>query len=274
MISQGPEKEFWMKSLREMRDNSRIKGIVVRIDSPGGTVGASQELYSMLQGIRNGDAGKPVYVSMGDVAASGGYYIAAASDRIFAMSGTMTGSIGVIMSKPELSGLTERFGFEMETIKSGRFKDAGAITRPITPEERQMFDLMIQDTYQQFLQDILNERAEELAKACRDLPAEAWAAYDFAEPVEVSARALLEQVADGRVYTGRQALQLGLVDQIGTLDDVIARLAGEVGISGVPQVEERKLRRTLFGAVEASVENILPRGHAPVQYRMLVPTLE
>lgn len=269
MISQNPNKAFWMENLRKFAEDPQIKGVLVRLESPGGTVAASQEVYQMLLEIRN--QGKPVYASMGDIAASGAYYIASATDRIYSNKGTLTGSIGVIFSKPELSELTEKMGIDQEIVKSGRFKDAGAITRPMSEAERRMFDMLIDSSYDQFLDDILSQRSEAIAAAAEALAPQRYQDYQFDPNIPKEPRAFLEQVADGRVYTGIQALELGLIDEIGTYDRAIEALGRETGLGPNPDLHEPKPKTGLRQLFEASVDDILPATHGRLEYRMTFP---
>jgi protease-4 len=257
--------------MREMARSSSIRGIVIHVDSPGGAVGTSQELQAMVLSLRR-ESRKPVYVSMGDVAASGGYYVASAADRIFSLKGTLTGSIGVIMSKSDVSELAKKLGVTTENIKTGRFKDAGEITRPLSSDEKAMFDTLIMDTYDQFLNDILSQREERLAKAMAAFPPERWAAYKFLRPLQgATTKQYLTAIADGRAYTGQQALELGLVDQLGTLDDAIHALAKRVGIRGEPKIQEVRRQPTLHDLLGAKLGFFLSRSSAPLQYRMVTP---
>lgn len=197
--------------VRELGDHGEdrsIRAVVVRIQSPGGVVGPTQEIHDAIQRVRT--QGKPVVASMGSVAASGGYYLAVAATRIVANPGTLTGSIGVILQLAEIEGLLRKVGVRYEVIKAGRLKDAGSFARPMTPEERAVLQAVLDDMHDQFVAAIAEGRR---------LPKE-------------RVRAL----ADGRVYSGRMAKQLGLVDALGGLDDAI-RLAGELGgIPGKPRV--------------------------------------
>lgn len=163
-----------------------VKGILLRINSPGGTVAASQELY---KAILNAKRKKPVVVTMGDIAASGGYYIASASDVIFANPGTLTGSIGVITSYFNLYNLFTKIGVEGVTIKSGKYKDIGSPTRPITEEERKIMQNLLNDSYNQFIKDVAKGRQITIKK--------------------------VKELANGLIYTGNQAKKAGLVDYIG-----------------------------------------------------------
>jgi protease-4 len=184
-----------------------VKAIVLRVDSPGGGVGPSQEIYDEVRRI---DAEKPIVVSMGSVAASGGYYIAAPARRIFANPGTLTGSIGVIMEFTNFQELLDKIGLHNQVVKSGKHKDIGSPVRPMTEEDRAILQALIDDVHTQFVEAIAAGRRLDL-QAVRNL-------------------------ADGRVFTGRQARELGLVDELGNLDAAV-RYAGKlVGIEGQPDV--------------------------------------
>jgi protease-4 len=195
-------------ALERHAEDPAVRAIVVRIQSPGGVVGPTQEIHDAIARVRN--QGKPVVASMGSVAASGGYYLAAAATRIVANPGTLTGSIGVIMQLAEVEGLLRKIGVRVEVIKSGRFKDAASFARPMTPEERSVLQAVLDDMHEQFVAAVAEGR---------HLP-----------------RDRVRALADGRVYSGRMARDLGLVDGLGGLDDAI-RIAGELGgISGKPRV--------------------------------------
>lgn len=197
-----------VRELGDYRDDPSIRAVVVRIQSPGGVVGPTQEIYDAIRRVRN--QGKPVVASMGSVAASGGYYLAAAATRIVANPGTLTGSIGVIMQLAEIEGLLRKVGVRYEVIKAGRFKDSASFARPMTPEERAVLQAVLDDMHDQFVSAIAEGR-----RLGKD-----------------RVRAL----ADGRVYSGRMARDLGLVDALGGLDEAV-RLAGELGgIPGKPRV--------------------------------------
>jgi protease IV len=197
-----------VKELDDYGEDPTIRAIVVRIQSPGGVVGPTQEIYDTI--LRISGRGKPVVASMGSVAASGGYYLAAAATRIVANPGTLTGSIGVIMQLAEIEGLLKKVGVRYEVIKSGRYKDSGSFARPMTPDERAVLQAVLDDMHDQFVTAVAEGRrlAKDRVKA----------------------------LADGRVYSGRMAKDLGLVDALGGLDEAI-RMAGEMGgISGKPHV--------------------------------------
>ena len=263
--------DFWIKSLHEMAESNPIRGIVIRIDSPGGAVGSSQEIYETIVNIRE-QWKKPVYVSMGDVAASGGYYVAAAADQIYSLRGTLTGSIGVIFSKYEIGEAARRLGLDNEVIKSGRFKDAGDIMRPMKDDERDVFQFLIQDAYEQFLEDILRFRREPLQGACDQFDPAEWKDFHLDKPEEATAEAFLRQLADGRVYSGKQALKLGMVDNLGTLKDTLDALARVVHIEGRPEIYEPERKLTLRDLLMSRVDQILPRARTPrLQYLMDLP---
>jgi protease-4 len=189
------------------RDHSNIKAVVVRINSPGGGVGPSQEIYSELKLLA---AEKPVIISMGSVAASGGYYLAVAGERIFANPGTITGSIGVIMSFPNYQELMGKVGVRTETVKSGRFKDIGSSTRSFSVADRELLQGMIDDVHQQFV---------EAVSAGRNIPIDR-----------------LQPFVDGRIFSGRQAKEAGLVDELGTFTDAIKYAAKVAGLGDDPDL--------------------------------------
>ena len=196
-----------IEHLHDFRDNDSIKAIVLRIDSPGGGVGPSQEIHDEVKIV---DAIKPVVVSMGSVAASGGYYIAAPAREIIANPGTIVGSIGVIMEFANFQELLEKIGLSSVVVKSGEFKDIGSPTRDMTVAERQILQNLIDDVHSQFVTSVADGRHMD----------------------EQAVRA----IADGRVFSGRMALTLGLVDGLGNLDVAIKRAAGLAGIDGEPKV--------------------------------------
>lgn len=201
-----------MDALKDARERNEIKAVVIRIDSPGGTVAASQEIAEEIDKVRK--SGKPVIASMGDTAASGAYWIACSCDRIMANPGTLTGSIGVIMSISNVEGLFQKLGIREDVIKSGSLKDLGSSTRQMTPEERKVLQDMVIDTYQQFLTQVKRGRKGKIEES------------------------RLVALADGRVFTGRQAKKLGLVDDLGNFADAVDLAASESHIKGEPVVEE------------------------------------
>ena len=196
-----------VRQVEEFSRDEGIKAVVVRIDSPGGGVTPSQEIYDSLVELKTK---KRVVVSMGSVAASGGYLIACAADKIVANPGTITGSSSAIMHFANAEELLKKIGLKSSTVKSGKFKDIGSPTRPMTPEEKALIQDLVDDTYDQLLDVIARDRK---------IPKEA-----------------LRKIADGRIFTGRQARKLGLVDDLGGMDYAV-RLAGKIsGIKGKPEV--------------------------------------
>jgi protease IV len=196
--------------LKEYARDRSVKAIVLRIDSPGGAVAPSQEIY---EEVRRTAARKKVVVSMGSVAASGGYYIASAATRIVADPGTLTGSIGVIMEIPNVEGLMNKIGLKTEIIKSGKNKDIGTPFRAMKPEERKILQGVMDNVHEQFIRAVAKGRKMKIED--------------------------VRKIADGRVFTGEQALKIGLVDQLGSLEDSVRTAARLAGISGEPQVVEK-----------------------------------
>jgi protease-4 len=213
-----------VKWINQLRKDPRVKAILVRIDSPGGGVAASQEIYGALMKAK--EEGKPVVAFLGTVAASGGYYIACAADKIVSNPGTITGSIGVIMEFPVVERLLEKIGLEFEIIKSSEHKDIGSPFRPMTPKERKLMEEVVMDVYDQFIDVVVNSRG---------IP-----------------RDSLKKIADGRILSGKQALNFGLVDMLGVEEDAIEEARKLGGIVGKPRLIRMKKRR-------ASILDILLR---------------
>ncbi len=193
-----------VSKIQKAKEDKSVKALVLRVDSPGGSVGASQEIYRALEDFKS--SGKPLVVSMGNVSASGGYYISAPADLIFANPGTITGSIGVIVQHTELKDLLEKLGIRTTAIKTGKFKDTLSPFRDLTPEEKEYLQKTIEDAYEQFLQAILKYRSKKIGEQ------------------------KLREIADGRVFTGRVAKELGLVDELGNLQDAINRAKQMAGV--------------------------------------------
>ncbi|HVI75361.1 MAG TPA: signal peptide peptidase SppA [Anaeromyxobacteraceae bacterium] len=228
-----------LRVIKRYMDDGDMKAVVVRIDSPGGAVAPSQEIYDELKKLAEK---KTVVCSMGNLAASGGFYIAMACPHILAEPGTLTGSIGVISQFPNVKGLVERFHVKMETIKSGKLKDAGNPFREMTPEDRAYWQSLIDQVYLQFLQAVVESR---------DLPEEE-----------------VRKIADGRVLTGQQAQQLGLIDELGNFNDAVDTAKEEAGLSGEPRLvyppEERSSRifeDLLGGAVHSVADAVRSEIH-------------
>lgn len=199
-----------MATIREARERDDIKAVVLRINSPGGTPAASQEIGIELDRLRES---KPVVTSMGDVCASGGYWLACSTDHIVASGSTITGSIGVIMELTNLEQLYKKVGVNMETIKSGEHKDIGSPSREITEEERALLQEVIDDSYEQFLSQVQKGREGKIDNA------------------------KLREIADGRIFTGRQAQKIGLVDSLGDYYDAIEIAKKKAGINKEVSIE-------------------------------------
>ena len=226
-----------VKDLNYLIEKSNIIAIVVRLETPGGGVAASQEIYEKVRRISE-ESEKPIIASMGGVAASGGYYIALGADTILANPGTATGSIGVIMSYPIIGELMDKLGVHYETIKSGILKDSGSLFRDLTNDERKYFQDLIDDLHSQFVAVVASER---------NMP------YDQAE-----------QLATGQVYSGKQALASGLIDMLGTFEDAVHLASLKAGFLDKPEVvyppkEKKGFLDVLFGDIlqGSSIGNLL-----------------
>jgi protease-4 len=203
-----------LSQIKDFRENDSIKAIVIRIDSPGGAVGPAQEIYREIRKTRKT---KKVIASMGTIAASGGYYIAAATDGIIANPGTITGSIGVILGYTNFQALFEKIGLDPVVIKSGEYKDIASPVRKMTETEKALLQKFSDTVHQQFIRDVASGRQMETTD--------------------------VQKIADGRIFSGESAKTLGLVDRLGNLEDAIewaGRLGGIKGkISSVYPPEEK-----------------------------------
>lgn len=193
--------EDLLKDLKAYRENPLVRAVVLRINSPGGVVGPTQELHQAVLQVRK--AGKPVVASLGAVAASGGYYVAVAADQIYANPGTLTGSIGVIMQLANVGELLKKVGVNYVVVKAGQFKDIGNLSRTMSPEERRVLQTLLDDVHGQFVVAVADGRKLNRNEVLR--------------------------FADGRIFSGAQAKGLRMVDELGGFDDAVngaARLAG------------------------------------------------
>jgi protease-4 len=214
--------------LHKYANNTTVKAIVVRINSPGGAIAPSQEIYASIRDIR-AKSRKPVVASMDSVAASGGFYIAAACDHIVANPGSITGSIGVIMQWFNTKDLVQWAKMKPETITSGAMKDAGSPYRDLTAEERAYFQHIVTQLHSQFVRAVAEGRSGKLTVA------------------DVS------KIADGRVFTGEEALELKLIDELGTIDDAVHEAAKSAGIKGEPaKIWPKRREATLFDLLTGS----------------------
>ena len=199
--------EKFAKSIKQLTENEKIKAIVVRIDSPGGAVGASEEMY---RAIKNADAKKPVVCSLGTVAASGGLFAASGCKKIVANESTLTGSIGVIMMSPNVRGLMDRFGVQMNIIKAGKLKDTGSPFREVSQEDRQYLQELLDETHTQFIRTVAEGRK-----------------------LDVDA---VRKFADGRIILGTQAKELGLIDEFGGEDEAAKMALSLTGDQAQPEI--------------------------------------
>ena len=218
--------------LKRFGENPSVKAIVLRIDSPGGGVVPSQEIHDAVQRVRNKN-NKAVIASMGSVAASGGYYIAVATDRIMANSGTLTGSIGVIMEMANVEGLLKKIGVEGVVIKSGRFKDVGSPLRKMSDEEHELLQSVMDDVHRQFIEAVATGRGLDVT--------------------------VVQALADGRIFTGRQAKDSKLVDELGDLEAAIQLAADVAGIEGVPKVIEPRRRFSFRELIDSRLSTLFPK---------------
>jgi protease-4 len=231
-----------VRQLSKYRRDDSVKAIILRIDSPGGAVAPSQEIYDEVLRVRADN--KPIYASMGSLAASGGYYIAVAADKVFANPGSLTGSIGVIMAFGNAEKLMQKIGLEPQVVKSGKFKDVGSPARKMTPAEHAYLQQVVDDVHQQFIDAVAQGRNITTQEA--------------------------RKLADGRVFTGRQALKLKMVDEMGGLEDVIVQLGKAVGIEGRPRVIiEEPPKQFLEWLVEGSLPKELKANWMPAQFPAL-----
>jgi protease IV len=219
------EVEDLVRELKSHRENPQVKAVVIRINSPGGVVGPTQELHQALMRVR--EAGKPVVASLGSVAASGGYYTAVAADRIVANPGTLTGSIGVIMQMANVESLFKKVGVDYVVVKAGRYKDIGNFSRPMTPEERSVLQTLLDDVHGQFIDAVAAGRK-----------------LDRAEVVKF---------ADGRVFSGTQAKDLRMIDSLGSFEDAINDAARLAGLPVPPSVIRPSRRFSVFDLVRSQL---------------------
>ena len=208
--------------------DSSVKAIVLRVDSPGGAVAPSQEIYAE---VKKAVLKKKVIVSMGSVAASGGYYISAPASKIIANPGTLTGSIGVILEIPNIEGLMSKIGVKTEVIKSGRHKDMGSAFRGLKQEERQILQGVMDNVHEQFIRAVSEGRK-----------------------MKIDA---VREIADGRIFSGEQAVDNGLIDQLGTLEDAIKTAALLAGIKDEPEVVTKEEKFSLIDMLRNKIPDEL-----------------
>lgn len=218
-----------------------IKAIVLRVDSPGGGVAPSQEIY---ESVKKAASQKKVVVSMGAIAASGGYYISAPASRIIANPGTLTGSIGVILEIPNIKGLMDKLGLKTQIIKSGKHKDMASIFRDMEKEEREILQGVMDDVHEQFIKAVADGRKMSIED--------------------------VRKIADGRVFSGSQAVKVGLVDELGGIEHAIDVAAKLAGIKGEPEIVTKKERHPIFdlinGRMPDSLLKIVPKAELKYMY--------
>lgn len=241
----GDDKET-LDAIRRFRDDASIKGYVVAINSPGGGVGPSQSIYREIKRIRAEDK-KPVIAAISSVGASGGYYIAVGADSIYANPGSITGSIGVIMELPNVDKLMQKVGVRMEVVKSAEHKDIGSPFRDMSPGDREILGAMVQDVYQQFVEVVSTERK--------------------------MSREKLLPLADGRVLSGRQAQQSGLIDRLGNFNDAVAAVSrmahlGKKPKLAYPEKDKPTILDVLLGRASAHAVSEIMR---PLEDRVSTP---
>lgn len=225
-----------IEEIKEYVKDPSVKAILLRIDSPGGAVAPAQEIH---EEVKKAVAKKKVVVSMGSVAASGGYYIASPATKIIANPGTITGSIGVIMEIPNLEGLMNKIGIKTEVVKSGKHKDLVSTFRGIRKEDREILQRVLDNVHEQFIMAVADGRKM--------------------SPADV------RKIADGRIFTGEQAIKAGLIDELGNLEDAIQAAANLSGIKGEPVIVSKKERLSLI--------NLL-RGKIPKELIDIFPTVK
>jgi protease-4 len=220
----------YVEQIQRFRKTPNVKALLVRVDSPGGGVAPAQEIHEAIQRTRQT---KPVIASMGSIAASGGYYIASAAEKVFANPGTLTGSIGVAMHMRNLQDLMSRIGVDNAVIKSGTFKDAGSPYRRMTPKEERYLQEVSDEIYDQFIEAVSKSRSMEQEE--------------------------VEKIADGRIYTGKRAQELGLVDAIGGLEEAGREAGRMVGIMEEPHIVSFRKKRRMFSRylMQAAVRQLL-----------------
>lgn len=228
----GDDREV-LENIRRFRDDASVKGFVIAINSPGGEVGPSQSIYREIKRLRDSDR-RPVIVAINSVGASGGYYIALGADSIYANPGSITGSIGVIMEMPNVEGLMQKVGVQMQVVKSAEHKDIGSPFREMSPADREVLGAMVQDVYSQFVEVVSAERKQSREK--------------------------LAPLVDGRVLSGRQAMQSGLIDRLGNFNDAVAAAGRMAGIGAEPKLlyppeDEVTLLDVIIGRAESSIRN-------------------
>jgi protease-4 len=223
------DSEEFVRQVKKYREDSSIRALLIRVDSPGGAVVPSQEMYEEVRKTRDG--GKPVVVSMGSLAASGGYYVSCGASTLVANRATLTGSIGVISEFLQYYDAMNKLGLDVKTVKSGRLKDAGSPTRKMNDDDMKYFQELSNDIHRQFVSVVQRERQ-----------------FGHARALELS---------DGRVFSGEQAYAEGLVDTIGTYQDAIRIAADAAGITGEPSIVRERKKVGWLNSIMGDVDETL-----------------
>ncbi len=239
------DSESFVDDLEDIASIRDLKALILHINSPGGGTAPSQEIYYAVQRVRE-KYDYPVVSVMSSLGASGGYYVALAADSIYALPGTLTGSIGVMMDFPQWTGLMDKIGVDMHVVKSGEYKNTGSPYSEFTPQDKRYYQQLVNDVYDQFLNAVAESRSMEKSR--------------------------VETLSDGKVYTGRQALELGLIDQLGTLQDCIDDLSVQLNLSGKPSIirphkEKATLFNILFGDVRRWISLMIPSPSPQMIYK-------
>ena len=246
----GADAEKIVKLLKKYEKDDDIKSIVLRVDSPGGSVAPSQEIHDAVKRIKGK---KKVVVSMGGLAASGGYYISAPADKIYAEPGTLTGSIGVIFMHFNVRGLLEWAKVDETTLKAGKYKDTLSPFRALQDTDREEIQSISDDIYGQFVKAVAEGRGLPEAK--------------------------VREIAEGRIYTGHKAKELKLVDELGGLDEavqaawVLAGQSGEAKVQYAPKEREISLRDLMRGMFQGAAEGVRSAAQGPAGVQLLAPAL-
>lgn len=251
-----------MELLNLYSNMKSVKAIILRINSPGGSVGSSQEIYRQIKKVK--EKGKIVVSSISDVGASGAYYIAMAADKIYVNPGTITGSIGVIINYINAEKLLGKIGVDFVTVKSGKYKDAGSFSRQASEEEKRLFQKLIDDVLEQFINDIAESRFKQIISVAQIKE------KDEKKAIELVKKYIKNNIADGRIITGLEAKKLGLVDEIGNIDDAIEATASMLGITGRPLVLSEKKRTGFASWFDSKFENFsLKNDYNILKYLMI-----
>lgn len=219
----------YLDIIKQFEEDDHVAAVVIRLDSPGGKVGPSQEIFEAVQRLKTK---KPVVASMGSVGASGAYYIACAADTVYALSGTITGSIGVILEFFDVTQGLQKLGVSSHSITGGELKDAGSPFKAMTDKERAYFQELARDVHEQFKDEVSKSRKIQRAK--------------------------MDEYADGRVFTGRQALSIGLIDKLGGLDKAVDEAAKRGGIKGKPRIVKGEPKEGILKELRHFLESYTP----------------